>query len=222
MVAGSILPIAFHRGKLIFLFGKENPLEDSAKGWSDFGGGVEDKDSPLETAIRECSEELTGFLGNPSQIKRLVDKQTPGVYKLSHNDYHVHIVLMPEYDPMLPVYYNNNHSFLWNRMDKKLLNSTRLFEKIEVRWFTENDLVAKRAQFRNFYRHIVDLVRDNIPNIKRHFSKHATSKHATSKHETSNHETSKLATSKHATSKRATSKHATRKMYSKKRHTRRH
>lgn len=184
MVAGSILPIAFHKGKLFFLFGKENPLEDSAKGWSDFGGGVEGNDSPLETAIRECSEELTGFLGNPSQIKHLVRKQNPGVYKLSYNDYHVHIVLMPEYDPMLPIYYNNNHSFLWNRMDKQLLNSTRLFEKIEVRWFSENELRTKRPQFRSFYRHIVDLIRNSLPSIKKHFSKRMTAKRFTKKRHT--------------------------------------
>lgn len=173
MVAGSILPIVFHKGRLFFLFGKENPLEDSAKGWSDFGGGVENNDSPLATAIRECSEELTGFLGNPSQIKRLVDK---GFYKLSHNDYHVHIVLLPEYDPMLPVYYNNNHSFLWNRMDKKLLNDTRLFEKIEVRWFSENELRTKRPLFRPFYRQIVDLIRNDIPRIKKHFARRRTTR----------------------------------------------
>lgn len=35
MVAGSILPITLHEGKLYFLFGKENPMEDSAKGFSD-------------------------------------------------------------------------------------------------------------------------------------------------------------------------------------------
>ena len=38
MVAGSILPIALNeKGELCFLFGKENPMEDSAKGFSDFG-----------------------------------------------------------------------------------------------------------------------------------------------------------------------------------------
>lgn len=41
MVAGSILPVTIHNGKLYFLFGKESPMEDSAKGWSDFGGRVD-------------------------------------------------------------------------------------------------------------------------------------------------------------------------------------
>ena len=45
MVAGSILPVAMENGKLYFLFGKENPMENSAKGFSDFGGRIEKNDS---------------------------------------------------------------------------------------------------------------------------------------------------------------------------------
>ena len=41
MVAASLLPITIYKNKLYFLFGKENDMEDSAKGWSDFGGRVE-------------------------------------------------------------------------------------------------------------------------------------------------------------------------------------
>ena len=44
MVAGSILPVTIHNDKLYFLFGKENPSEKSAKGWSDFGGRLENKE----------------------------------------------------------------------------------------------------------------------------------------------------------------------------------
>lgn len=165
MVAAGILPIAIHRGKLFFLFGKENPMEDSAKGWSDFGGTLENSDTPLETAIRECSEELTGFLGNPSQIARLVSPSK--YYKVLHNNYHVYIIKLPEYDPKLPIYYNNNHSFLWNRMDKNMLNSSKLFEKIEIKWFSESELRTKRSKFRCFYREIVDIIREHIPQIKR-------------------------------------------------------
>jgi hypothetical protein len=52
MTGSSVLPVTFHKGKLFFLFGKENPLEDSAKGYSDFGGGVESGESIFETAMR--------------------------------------------------------------------------------------------------------------------------------------------------------------------------
>ena len=36
MVAGSLLPVSFNeKNELCFLFGKENPMENSAKGYSD-------------------------------------------------------------------------------------------------------------------------------------------------------------------------------------------
>ena len=74
MVAGSLLPITIHNNKLYFLFGKENPMEDSAKGWSDFGGRVDAGETPFTAALREGGEELTGFLGNNSALRKLVKK----------------------------------------------------------------------------------------------------------------------------------------------------
>ena len=68
MVAGSILPVTIYKNQLYFLFGKENPMENSSKGWSDFGGGLEHGETPYITALREGSEELTGFLGKSSDI----------------------------------------------------------------------------------------------------------------------------------------------------------
>jgi ADP-ribose pyrophosphatase YjhB (NUDIX family) len=163
MVAGSILPVAIKKNKLYFLFGKENPMEDSAKGWSDFGGRCENNETPREAALREGSEELTGFLGNPSQIKKLMEKNGEP-YVISHNNYHVHIFLM-DYDENLPMYYNNNHSFLWNNMDNKVLNDSKLFEKIEIDWFSVKDLTVRREEFRGFYRDIVDIMKKQIQNI---------------------------------------------------------
>jgi 8-oxo-dGTP pyrophosphatase MutT (NUDIX family) len=73
MVAGSILPVTIHNNKLYFLFGKENSMEDSAKGWSDFGGGVDKGETPYSTALREGGEELTGFLGDKKNIQKLIN-----------------------------------------------------------------------------------------------------------------------------------------------------
>ena len=110
MVAGSILPVTIHNNKLYFLFGKENPSEKSAKGWSDFGGRLENKETPFEGAIREGSEELSGFLGNKSQLKALIRKNG-GIYKLNYNNYHIHLFFI-DYDENLPKYFNQNHHFL--------------------------------------------------------------------------------------------------------------
>jgi len=163
MVAGSILPVTIHNNKLYFLFGKENPMEDSAKGWSDFGGGVENGETPYSTAMREGGEELTGFLGDGKQIKKLIHKNG-GIYKIQHNNYHIHIFFL-EYDENLPKYYNNNHRFLWERMDKNVLSKTKLFEKIEINWFSIEDMKNKRSEFRSFYQEIVDKFIENQENI---------------------------------------------------------
>jgi hypothetical protein len=165
MVAASILPITIHNGELYFLFGKENPMEDSSKGFSDFGGRVDPGETLFKTALREGSEELTGFLGNPKQLSKLI-KKNGGIYKITHNDYNVHMFFF-EYDENLPKYYNQNHSFLWNRMDKKLLNDTKLFEKIEIDWFSIKDIQSRKKEFRNFYQEIVEKFIEDEENIKK-------------------------------------------------------
>lgn len=164
MVAGSILPVAYHKNNLYFLFGKENPLEDSSKGFSDFGGGCDKNESPFDTAMREGGEELTGFLGDGETIRKMI-KRNGGIYKIVHNDYHVHIFAM-DYDENLPKYYNCNHKFLWERMNKKTLNDSKLFEKIEIGWFTPDEMRTRRSEFREFYREILDMFLVDISKIR--------------------------------------------------------
>ena len=155
MVAGSILPIALNeKGELCFLFGKENPMEDSAKGFSDFGGGLEKGESPFQGALREGSEELTGFLGNKKELRKLI-KKNGGTHHVLIGTYHVHMFYLP-YDENLPKYYNQNHTFLWNKMDKIMLNDSKLFEKIEIQWFTIKDMKQRKGEFRDFYKTMVD------------------------------------------------------------------
>ena len=162
MVAGSILPVTIHKNQLYFLFGKENPMEDSAKGWSDFGGGVEHGETPYTTAIREGAEELSGFLGSPTDIETRLKN---GFYKVMCNDYHIHLFFLP-YDEKLPFYYNKNHHFLWEKIDKNVLNDSKCFEKIEIDWFSIEDIKRRKKEFRSFYREIVDSVLENLPQIR--------------------------------------------------------
>jgi hypothetical protein len=177
MPAASILPVAIHNNKLYFLFGKENALEDSAKGFSDFGGGVDSGESAIQAAMREGSEELTGFLGTKEMLRKRL-KQT-GTYKIVYsfpprkedesnkpNTYTV-FVFPFNYDESIVEYFNNNHAFLWDKMDKKLLSSTKLFEKIKIEWFCEDDLKKRGAEYRSFYKDIVDLIIEHKPNIRK-------------------------------------------------------
>jgi len=175
------LPVALHKGKLYFLFGKENPLEDSARGFSDFGGGMEKGETPFETAVREGSEELTGFLGNPTQLRNHIKKMR-GTYAFTHTNaknsaqnYTVHIVCY-EYDENLPKYYNANHRFLWDKMNHGLLSSTKLFEKIEIEWFCEDDLRRRMPEYRPFYREVVETMIQKMDQIRKFVTKRQPTK----------------------------------------------
>jgi len=164
MTGSSILPVTIHNGQLYFLFGKESTKEDSAKGFSDFGGGMEKGESPFDTAMREGAEELTGFLGDSNTIQKYVHSHG-GVYHMNHKDkYHVHIFYL-EYDENLPKYYNMNHRFLWEKMNTDYLAKTKLFEKIEIKWFSLKEMKERRNEFREFYREILDSFLDDVSNI---------------------------------------------------------
>jgi 8-oxo-dGTP pyrophosphatase MutT (NUDIX family) len=172
MVAGSILPIAIRKNKLYFLFGKENELADTP-GFSDFGGGVDNGETPFKTALREGAEELTGFLGDEKEIEALI-KKNGGTYDITHGTYHMHLFLL-DYDENLPKYYNQNHRFLWNRMNKEALEKTKLFEKAEIRWFSLSDMKKHKSEFRNFYQEIVDLLLANSAKIHKFAEKRGKS-----------------------------------------------
>lgn len=159
MTAGSILPVCIHKNQLYFLFGKENKLEESAKGWSDFGGGCEKGESPYQTAMREGAEELTGFLGSSTDLKKY-DSMT---FQL--NGYNVFLIHVP-YNETLVDCYNKNHAFLWKHMDEQVLSKSKLFEKIEIRWFSVSDMQHQRRVFRPFYRDIVDILLSQQQSIR--------------------------------------------------------
>ena len=172
MVGSSILPACIHKGKLYFLFGKENTLADTP-GWSDFGGGGDPGEGIFETALREGGEELTGFLGDGKQIDALIRKNG-GVYKMQYETYHVHLFNLV-YNADLVKHYNDNHRFLWQRMNKKFLTNTKLFEKIEIKWFSIDEMKKRKNEFRNFYRNVVDVIIKVESNIKRFLNKKRSS-----------------------------------------------
>jgi hypothetical protein len=41
-------------------------------------------------------------------------------------------------------------------MNNKYLNKTKLFEKIEIDWFSLEDIQKRRSEFRSFYQEITD------------------------------------------------------------------
>ena len=158
-MGASILPVTIYKGKLYFLFGKERTI-DSNPGWSDFGGGPDAKETYIQTAIREGGEELTGFLGSDSDVKKLLTRF--GTFDIDFAStgfglYRVHIFPM-QYDSQLPFYYNNNQRFLQKRLNPKIIKDTKIFEKQEIKWICVDDIKGMKKEFRSFYQNIVELI----------------------------------------------------------------
>jgi 8-oxo-dGTP pyrophosphatase MutT (NUDIX family) len=168
-MGAGILPTTIHNGKLYFLFGKESKYEDSAPGFSDFGGGTDNSETFLETAVREAGEEFTGFLGNGNDIRKMLRKY--GTYNIDHKTdghktYRMHIFPF-EYNEWLPHYYNNNQRFLQKRLPPKVFKSTKIFEKAEIKWICVDDLKKMRSQFRCYFQNIIDMILNQRESIQK-------------------------------------------------------
>jgi 8-oxo-dGTP pyrophosphatase MutT (NUDIX family) len=168
-MGAGILPATIHNGKLYFLFGKEGKFEDSAPGFSDFGGGTDNNETYFETAIREAGEEFTGFLGNDANVRKMLKRF--GTYNIDythhgHSTYRMHIFPF-EYNPWLTHYYNNNQRFLQKRLPAKVFKTTKIFEKAEIRWVCVDELSKMLPQFRSYFQNIVQVMMQQKDSIKK-------------------------------------------------------
>ena len=158
-MGAGILPTAIHKGKLYFLFGKENAHADTP-GFSDIGGGQDKNESFMETAIREGTEELTGFLGSEADLEKMLKKY--GTYNVdfptrNNGTYRIHIFPY-KYDEQLPFYYNNNAQFIHRKLDKRFLEKSTIFEKSEIRWVCVDELLNMKSQFRCYFQTTVETI----------------------------------------------------------------
>jgi len=187
-MGAGILPTTIYNGKLYFLFGKEGKYEDTAPGFSDFGGGTDNSESFLETAVREAGEEFTGFLGDSSEVRKML--RAHGTYNIDLNTdgygtYRTHIFPF-EYNTWLPYYYNNNQRFLQKRLPAKVFKTTKIFEKAEIKWVCIDDLKKMRSKFRFWYRNMIDMMISQKEEIKKFIMKDCkkTIKHRVPKNRT--------------------------------------
>ena len=170
-MGAGILPVTLINGKVHLLFGREQKNNDTP-GWSDFAGGTEKNETHLETAIREGTEELTGFLGTQEQLRHMLRRF--GTYNIDwNNTYRIHIFPL-EYDPSLIKYYNNNQHFLQRNLPPRIFKETKIFEKAEIRWIPIDKLVDIKGKFRSYYQNIIPLINDNKSQISAFVKKYIT------------------------------------------------
>jgi 8-oxo-dGTP pyrophosphatase MutT (NUDIX family) len=168
MVGAGLLPAAVHKGEIYLLFGRENELNDTP-GWADFGGGTKRNETILEAATREGSEELNGLLGSQTMLKKVAVRRK--IAELKFKTYTT-IVFKTEYDEKLEEYYSNNYRFFEKYLPAAKKNPHNgLLEKAEIRWFSFADLKKNRANFRPFYRNMVDIILEHQEHITRKLMK---------------------------------------------------
>ena len=157
-MGAGILPIAFNGISLVFLLGKEQNNQ-----WSDFGGSPNSKyESKFHTAIREGYEETNGLLGNNYELGLKVKNNLISHYS---NDRYTTYLFNIEYDESLPIYFNNNYKFVKNNTPFLLTQNNGLYEKKEIRWFTEKEIY--HIELRPFYKKIIyPILQNRINNIK--------------------------------------------------------
>jgi 8-oxo-dGTP pyrophosphatase MutT (NUDIX family) len=176
-MGGGILPVAIHKNKLYFLFGLENNMDDTP-GWADFGGGRKGSETHFETATREGAEELNGFFGSISEVRKLVKKKL--ILQIKLDTYHTY-VFKTDYDDKLPFYFNNNFRFSQKNLPNIIKDTENgLLEKQKIKWFTL-DQVKKEKNFRPFYQNIIDKLIKEIPKIKNKTRKHKKYQNKTKK-----------------------------------------
>jgi len=163
-MGAGILPVAFHNNDIYFLFGKERDRpNETARGWADFGGGAEKNEKTIDIAAREGSEELSGFLGDKTNIRTLLKKKKL-VLRTENLQYTTYIVPIA-FDKNLPKYFNNQIKFINGYIDDHTLNNTTMYEKEELKWFNYKALIRNKNKFRKFYQEMVTIILNNKSNI---------------------------------------------------------
>lgn len=167
-MGGGLLPVAMKENKLMFLFGEERKRpNESARGWADFGGGPEKNETNIETAAREGSEELCGFLGTPSKVRELLRGKK---VVLKPKDIKYTSFLVPiNYSDDIVKYFNNQVAFLNKYLSSNVINKSVIYEKERIKWFSIGDLKKERSKFRNFYRNMIDEIIKNEDKIRKLF-----------------------------------------------------
>ena len=158
-MGAGILPIAYVKGEIYFLFGKE--VSDGK--WGDFGGGKEGNEQPFQTAVREGCEELNGFFGCKTSLEQFIKDNM--ILKLQFSTYTSYLFEVP-YDENLPFYFKNNHQFIRQHLPH-LIDKKGLFEKSEIKWFSIKDIKNKKGQFRTFYRGQIHILISKQNEIKK-------------------------------------------------------
>jgi hypothetical protein len=196
MPGAGILFTCIYKEKLYFLLGRENKYCENGKyTYCDFGGGMDPNETYIETAARECSEEMRGFLGNYNDLLYLLKRVNP--YYIDNRDYRIYIIPIP-YLSYLPIIYNNNSLLTSEYFKKSLLSKSKILEKDKMLWYSFDTRVPLRKFFKESIKkiqnervEIMNYVRTHLPKTIHYFNKYIPFDKQTKTRKGGNYSTSK-------------------------------
>jgi len=184
MPGAGILFTTIHKGKLHFLLGRENKYCSNGKfTYCDFGGGMDDNENYVQTAARECSEEMRGFLGKYNDLLKLLKKTAEYPLYIDNGElpkiYRIFIIPIP-YLPYLPVLFNQTCEVTSKYLRSNLLRTSKILEKDRMKWVSINDHSTPLRKFfkesmvkiRNREKEIMDYINTTLPITKNYFNKY--------------------------------------------------
>ena len=152
-MGGGILPVAYHKDDIYFLFARESFINKRHKGlWSDFGGSKENYESQYETAIREGAEESSGILGDECDIRILIKNHCIG--KIRDRGYSIYLVRV-EYNKQIPKIFSDHFKKVLKEYPKLVHAHNGLFEKDKLKWVKLQDLTENINIFRPWYKKFI-------------------------------------------------------------------
>jgi len=165
MTGAGLLPVAIHKKKLYFLFGRENQYNDTP-GWSDFGGGMEPGETVLETNLREIEEETCGFLSKEEIVKYIHQYGTIQFTMTSNRKKYITTIVKIPYDEKIVEYFNKSRATI-EKYIPKITKTSVIFEKDKLKWFTLDEMYNDIHKFRFFYQTMVQKLIHNYKDIER-------------------------------------------------------
>ena len=151
-MGAGILPVAFFKGDIYFLFSRENMYKNTKIDWRDFGGTPEKNETIKQTAIREGWEETMGFFGNKADISKLIKDNTQYISKI-HKKYTVFVVDV-KMDKTLPKRFRQHYLEMYNK-DISKISKNGFYEKDTLKWIKLGNLKRNKHLFTSWYYPIV-------------------------------------------------------------------
>ncbi len=151
-----ILPFARHNENIYLFLGREN-MEGghSASGqWSDFGGGKENDETELETALREGEEELNGLFGNAEILSNLVKKTNITIKTKTFYTYLMEV----KYDINKVNELKIKYEYALQHTPDLVFAHNGLYEKDRGIWLKLEDVNEFKPNLRRWYYYIIDKI----------------------------------------------------------------